>query len=156
MDFSSKSAAGLHFRKTIRKDLQTVSLDADMIRLLLVIDEHKSLYQIAAEVEMDGAAFKRTLQRLLDQGLIESIQKRPPSLGRNFLQAVRLNLTRAIGPVAEIVLEDAVAELNLNPSEIPVEQAAELIQRIALDIPDQDSRIRFKKSVVPILNQMKP
>jgi predicted transcriptional regulator len=156
MDFSLKSTAGLHFRKTIRQDLQTVSLDADMIRLLLVIDEHKSLYQIAAEVEMDAAVFKRTLQRLLDQGLIEIIRKRPPTLGRTFLQVVRMNLTRVIGPVAEIVLEDAVTELNLNPSEVPLEQAAELIQRIALDIPDEDSRIRFKKSVMPILNQVKP
>ena len=37
MDFTSKNAPGLYFRKNIRKDLQTVSLDADMIRLLLVI-----------------------------------------------------------------------------------------------------------------------
>jgi len=57
MDFTSKSAAALYFRKKIRKDLQTVSLNADMIRLLLAIDERKSLYQIAVEVEMDAAAF---------------------------------------------------------------------------------------------------
>jgi DNA-binding MarR family transcriptional regulator len=127
-----------------------------MIRLLLVIDEHKSLYQIAAEVEMDGTSFKRTLQRLLEQGLVETVQKPTPRLGRTFLQAVRMHLTQVIGPVAEIVLEDAAAELNINPSEIPVDQAAELIHRISREIPDEDSRTQFQKSIIPILNKLKP
>jgi len=41
----------LYFRKKIRKDLQTVSLNADMIRLLLAIDERKSLYQISPKAD---------------------------------------------------------------------------------------------------------
>lgn len=156
MDFLPNNAAGLYLRKKIRKDLQAVSLDADMISLLLVIEEHKSLYQIAAEVEMDGASFKSTLRRLLEQGLVEIIQKPAPHLGRTFLQAVRVNLTRVIGPVAEIILEEATAELNLNPSEIPVDQAAELIYRISREIPDEDSQTQFQRSIMPILNKLRP
>lgn len=156
MDFLPKNAAGLYFRKKIRRDLQTVSLDADMISLLLVIDEHKSLYQIAAEVELDGASFKRTLKRLLEQGLIETVQKRAPRLGNAFLQAVRANLIRTIGPVAEIILEEAVADLSLTPPDITVDQAAELVYRISREIPDEDSRTQFQNSIMPILNKLKP
>jgi len=58
MDFLSKTASSLFFRKIIRRDIRDIALDADMIRLLLTIDEQKSLYQIAAEVEMDSATFK--------------------------------------------------------------------------------------------------
>jgi DNA-binding MarR family transcriptional regulator len=156
MDFLPKNAAGLYFRKKIRRDLQTVSLDADMISLLLVIDEHKSLYQIAAEVELDGASFKRTLKRLLEQGLVEIVQKRAPRLGNAFLQAVRANLIRTIGPVAEIILEEAVADLSLTPPDITVDQAAELVYRISREIPDEDSRTQFQNSIMPILNKLKP
>jgi DNA-binding MarR family transcriptional regulator len=156
MDFLPKNAAGVYFRKRIRKDLQSVSLDADMIRMLMVIEEHKSLYQIAAEVEMDSAAFKKTLRRLLEQGLIETVQKPTPRLDKSFLQALRLSLTRRIGPIADIVVEDAVTELKISSSDIAVEQAAELINRIALEIPDEDGRIQFKRSLMPILTKVKP
>jgi hypothetical protein len=156
MDFISKSAAGLYFRKRIRKDLEPVSLDADMIRLLLTIDEHKSLYQVAAEVEMDAAAFKKNLKKLLEQGLIEAVPKTAARVDKRFLPSLRMNLARVIGPMADIVVEDSVAELKLDAAAIPVEQAAELINRVALEIPDEDGRIRFKKSMIAILNQAKP
>jgi DNA-binding transcriptional regulator YhcF (GntR family) len=156
MDFLSKSAAGLYFRKRIRKDLEPVSLDADMIRLLLAIDERKSLYQIAAEVEMDAATFKKNLKKLLEQGLIESVRKAAALVDNSFLPSVRMNLARIIGPMADIVVEDSVAELKLDAAGIPVEQAAELINRVALEIPSEDGRIRFKKAMIAILTKVKP
>jgi DNA-binding transcriptional regulator YhcF (GntR family) len=156
MDFLSKSAAGLYFRKRIRKDLEPVSLDADMIRLLLAIDERKSLYQIAAEVEMDAATFKTNLKKLLDQGLIETVRKAAALVDKSFLPSLRMNLARRIGPMADIVVEDSVAELKLDAAAIPVEQAAEIINRIALEIPDEDGRIGFKKAMIAILNKLNP
>lgn len=155
MDFISKSAAGLYFRKRIRKDIEPVSLDADMIRLLLAIDERKSLYQIAAEVEMDAATFKKNLKKLLEQGLIETFQKAAALVDKRFLPSLRMNLARIIGPMADIVVDDSVAELKLDAATIPVEQAAELINRVALEIPNEDGRIHFKKSMIAILNQVK-
>ncbi len=52
MDETSKGDFGVTFRKTVRKDSQTVSLDADMIRVLLVIEESKNIHQLAAELDM--------------------------------------------------------------------------------------------------------
>ena len=158
MDFTSKKAAALYFRKKIRKDLQTVPLNADMIRLLLAIDERKSLYQIAAEVEMDAAAFKKSLKSLLEQGLIEAVPKTTVQVDSGFLPSVRMNLARVIGPIADIVVDDSLAQLKLDGASIALEQAAELINHMALEIPDEDSRIRFKKAMISILhkNKVKP
>jgi hypothetical protein len=156
MATSLKTGDSMHYRKRIRKDLPSVSLNADMIRLLLVIDESKSLYQISAGAEMDAVTFKRTLAGLLAQGLIEPVQREIPPLDRSFLNAMRANLARAIGPMAEILMEEVLVEMGLDASRIPVEQAAELINRIALEIPGDAGRIQFKKSMIPILNQVKP
>jgi hypothetical protein len=156
MEVTPKTGAGVYYRKRIRRDLQSVSLNADMIRLLLVIDERKSIYQISAEAEMDAATLKRTLGRLLEQGLIEPIQRDSLPLDHTFLHAMRLNLSRVIGPMAEILIDDVIAEMGLNPSHIPADQAAEIINRLALEIPDEPSQIQFKKSMVPILNKVKP
>jgi DNA-binding transcriptional regulator YhcF (GntR family) len=156
MSLTAKTGAEIYFRKKIPKDLQTVSLDADMIRLLLAIEEHKSLYQIADQVEMDASALKKALRRLLEQGLIETVQKRFPLLGKVFLDAVRLNLSRAIGPMADIILEEAVEEMNVDPHGITLDQAAELVNHLALEITDEGNRIQFQKTLIPFLNQLSP
>ena len=143
----------LYFRKVIRKDSDEISLDADMIRLLIAIDENKSLYQIAEEVDMQATTLKTTLSKLLEQGLIEPVKKDIPYLDRLFLEALRINLSKVIGPMAEILIEDVVEDMNLKASEIPANQAAELINNLSLEIPEDKNRIEFKKSMLTILNK---
>ena len=141
------------FRKVILKDNDAVSLDADMIRLLIAIDENKSLYQIAEEVGMGTAAFKNALSKLLDQGLIEPVQKDIQVLDQSFIQTLRINLSRAIGPMAEILIEDMAAEMEIDPAAIPVNQAAELIAHLSLEVPDEENQMQFKKSMLAILKK---
>ena len=152
-DWTGRSDA--YYRKVILKDNDAVSLDADMIRLLIAIDENKNLYQIAEEVDMGTSTFKKALSKLLDQGLIEPVQKDIPVLDQSFIQALRINLSRAIGPMAEILIEDMAAEMEIDPTAIPVNQAAELIAHLSLEIPDEDNQIQFKKSMLTILNKFK-
>jgi predicted transcriptional regulator len=137
----------------IRKDSGEISLDADMIRLLIAVDENKSLYQIAEEVDMEKTTVKTTLSKLLEQRLIEPVKKDIPYLDRAFLEALRVNLSKIIGPIAEILIEDVVAEMNLINSEIPKNQAAELINNLSLEIPEEKDRLEFKKSMLAILNK---
>ena len=147
--------ADIHYRKVIRADNDQVSLDADMIRLLIAIDESKSLYQIADEVDMDNATFKQALARLLEQGLIEPVQKNIPLLDESFLESLRINLSKAIGPIAEILIADVSEEMELDPARIPVNQAAELITHLSLEVPDERNQMQFKKSMIAILNRIR-
>ena len=155
MDKGWTGGADIHYRKVIRADNDQVSLDADMIHLLIAIDESKSLYQIADEVDMDNATFKQALARLLEQGLIEPVQKNIPLLDESFLESLRINLSKAIGPIAEILIADVSEEMELDPARIPVNQAAELITHLSLEVPDEENQIQFKKSMIAILNKMR-
>jgi DNA-binding transcriptional ArsR family regulator len=136
----------------IRADNDKVSLDADMIRLLIAIDESKSLYQIDDEMDLDHSTFRQALSRLLDQGLIEPVQKDIPVLDESFLESLRINLSKAIGPMAEILIADVTEEMELDPARIPVNQAAEMITRLSLEVPDEENQIQFKRSMINILN----
>lgn len=155
MDEGWTSRSDAYYRKVIRKNNAAVSLDADMIRLLIAIDENKNLYQIAEEVDMGTATFKKALSKLLNQGLIEPVQKDTPVLDQSFIETLRINLARAIGPMAEILIEDMAEEMEIDPSAIPVNQAAELIAHLSLEVPDEDNRMQFKKSMLAILNKIK-
>ena len=155
MDNGLSGGSDIFYRKVIRKDNDKVLLDADMIRLLIVIDESKSLYQLAEEVNMGNAAFKEALSKLLDQGLIEPVKKDIPLLDNTFLEILKMNLSKAIGPMAEILIEDSMADMQLNPSAIPVNQAAEMIAQLSLEIPGEENQMSFKKSMLAILNKIK-
>lgn len=143
----------VYYRKVIRQDNDEISLDADMIRLLIAIDENKSLPQVAEEVNMETTTLKKSLAKLLRQGLIAPVKKNVPLLDRFFLETLRIHLSKAIGPMAEILIEDVVAQMQLRSSEIPAHQAAELITSLSLEIPDEPSRIEFKRSMLAILNK---
>jgi len=155
MDNDWSSRSNVYYRKIIRKDNDAVSLDADMIRLLIAIDENKNLYQIAEEVDMGTAEFKKALSKLVDQSLIEAVQKDIPVLDQSFMETLRINLSRAIGPMAEILIEDQADEMEINPTAIPVNQAAELIAHLSLEVPDEENRMQFKKSMLAILNKIR-
>ena len=144
-----------YYRKVIRADNDEVSLDADMIRLLIAIDESKSLYQIADEVDMDNTTFWQTLSKLLEQGLIEPVQKDIPVLDESFLESLRVNLSKAIGPMAEILIADVIEEMELDPTGIPVNHAAEMITHLSLEVPGEENQIQFKKSMIAILNKIR-
>jgi hypothetical protein len=153
MDIGRPSQQQISYRKVIRKDNDQISLDADMIRLLIAIDENKSLYQIADEVDMRADTLKMNLEKLLQQGLIEPVKRELPVLDKIFLQALRINLSKVIGPMSEILIEEVVSEMELTAPGIPVHQAAELITTLSHEIPDEEKRIEFKKSMMDILNK---
>jgi predicted transcriptional regulator len=155
MDIGWTGRSDIYFRKVIRTDNEKVSLDADMMRLLIAIDESKSLNQIADEVDMDNTRFRQSLSKLLEQGLIEPVQKGIPVLDESFLELLRINLSKAIGPMAEILIADVMEEMDLDSAGIPVNHAAELITQLSLEVPDAEIQIQFKKSMLAILNKIR-
>jgi hypothetical protein len=53
--------------------------------------------------------------------------------------------------MAEILIADVREQMDLDSAEIPVNQAAELITQLSLEIPDGENQIQFKKSMLAIL-----
>jgi hypothetical protein len=55
--------------------------------------------------------------------------------------------------MAQILLEDALADMNLSAEGVPQEQAAELIGALAVEIPDEESRLKFKKVMLELIKK---
>jgi hypothetical protein len=153
MDIGKPDQPEIFYRKILRKDQDQIALDAEMIRLLIAIDDKKSFSQIAAEVQMEPAILKRNLAKLIQLGLVEPVKKDLPVLDKIFLQALHINLSKAIGPIAEFLIEEVASEMEITEPGIPVHQAAEMIATLSHEIPDSEKRIEFKKSMMDILNK---
>ena len=153
MDIISPGRPKMFFRKVTPADSHEIQLNADMIRLLMVIDENKDLLQISNEAGLDISMLNQILSKLLKLKLIEPVQKKGRFLSNKFLEDLRLNLSQAVGPMAQILIEDTVAEMELKMFEIPGHQAAELISNIAQEIPEENNQIEFKKTMIEIMKQ---
>jgi len=155
MDIISPGQTQIFFRKVALADSHEIRLNADMIRLLMVIDENKDLFQISNEVGMDIRMLNDTLSKLLKLNLIEPVKKDTQFLNDRFLKALKANLSHATGPMAQFLMEDVISEMEVTMSEIPRHQAPELISNISREIPDENARIKFKKTMIEIIKKDK-
>ena len=55
----------MHFRKTNLASHNEITFDADMLKLLMAIDEDKTIRQIAGDVALTPTAFKESLMKLI-------------------------------------------------------------------------------------------
>jgi hypothetical protein len=148
MDLSTRELPGLFFRKVIRDDMGPVSLDPQMVRLLLAIDERKSLGTTARELGINLASLRDTLQKLLRLGLLEQVENVGEVLNGSFIADLREQMARAVGPVAEVLIEEALDEMRLSISRIPAHLGAELVGNLARQIPREEKRIEFQKAMI--------
>lgn len=151
MNDRSSDQHTLYYRKITRIDSNEICLDADMIRLLIAIDDSKQIGQIAAEVGMHDATLQATIHKLLELKLIEPVQKSGKAIGGSFVKSLKSHLARAVGPMAEILLDDVVADMRIPLAEISKDRAAELISALAVEIPDEETRVQFTKSMLNLI-----
>lgn len=50
-------------------------------------------------------------------------------------------------------MEDALTDMKLSSREIPKNQAAELIGVLAMEIPDDETRLQFKKAMLELMKK---
>ena len=133
-----------YFKKTIPNDIEKVTLDADMIRLLTAIDENKNISQVARAAEMNLSRVRDVLGKLLKLELVVQVAKEVIYLDRPFIEFLKTKLSEAVGPIGEILIEDIMDEMGLQIDRIPVDAASDFIRNIAREIPQEENRTLFE------------
>jgi len=136
-----------YFKKTIRNDIEKVTLDAEMIRLLMAIDENKNISQVARAAEMNLSRVRDILVKLLKLKLVVQVTKEIIYINRSFIIFLKTKLNEAVGPMGEILIEDILDEMGLQIDRIPVDAAPDFVRNIAREIPQEEKRNLFEDVV---------
>ena len=136
-----------YFKKTIRNDIEKVTLDAEMIRLLMAIDENKNISQVARVAEMNLSRVRDILGKLLKLELVVQVTKEIIYIDRSFIIFLKTKLSEAVGPMGEILIEDILDEMGLQIDRIPVDAAPDFVRNIAREIPQEEKRTLFEDVV---------
>lgn len=148
MPLNSQDLPQRYFKKTIRKNMEEITLDAEMIRLLMAIDENKNISQVARAAEMNLSQVRDVLAKLLKQELVVPVKKDVTYLEQSFINLLKTKLTESVGPMGEILIEDILDEMGLQIDRIPVNAAPDFVRNIAREIPQEENRTLFEDVIL--------
>jgi hypothetical protein len=148
MDLSSGGIAGLVFKQAIRGDLGKLSLDGQMLSVLMCFDGKKTLGKVAQEVGLDLAAIRPIAARLIKYKLVERVEAAVNAVDQEFIAFLISQLSVAIGPLGGIVVEDGLEDLGYTKANFPTHRTAELVNLLSQEIQREEKRIQFKQAML--------
>ncbi|MBU1172136.1 MAG: hypothetical protein KKD44_21485 [Proteobacteria bacterium] len=153
MDFSA-NIASVVIKRVVNSNIGEVSLDSQMLNVLMHIDGVRNIGEVARVMKVDMHSLKETLQRLDRLNLIEADVATVPTLDHNFFDFLANHLSIAMGPMAEILIEDEIREIGISKDKIPTHRAAELVDILAREIPRDEKKIQFQQIMLKKLKNM--
>jgi len=156
MDISSSDISAMVFGRVSRDDVGEFSLDGHMLSVLMELDGKKNISEIAKKTGLNMGVMRSTVSRLLELKLIEPFEEAVSLLGRDFFNNLDEQLSLAIGPIARVLIEDAVLDLGHSLSKFPSYRAAELVDILAREIQKEDKRVQFQRVMVEKIKEIQP
>ncbi|MGA2463848.1 MAG: hypothetical protein ABSH06_05780 [Thermodesulfobacteriota bacterium] len=154
MDILLGDISHLIFKLVVINERGEFTLDNQMFRVISELDGKKTIGTIAQNMGIDVKTMKEITRRLLDIGVIVPTDDTIPMFKEEFFGYLTGQLSLAIGPMAEVLIEDAVATLGCDRSQFPKHRAKELIDLLAPKIYREEKKSVFKQNLTKkILNE---
>ncbi len=151
MDISPGDLSAMIPKRVPARNLGKFSLDGEMLSVLMEVDGKRTAGAIARGLGLSMGAMHRVLSGLMELGLVEAGEDSLPTVDKEFLDYLKSRLSLAVGPVAEVLIEDAAADLGYDPNRFPSHRAAELVDLLAGQIRREDKRSAFKQNMVEMI-----
>jgi hypothetical protein len=154
VDVLSGDISHLIFKLAVIGEGGEFTLDAQMFRFISEVDGKRTIGTIAKNMGIDVKAMREIIRRLLDLEVIVPADGAFPMLKEEFFAYVTDQLSLAIGPMAELLIEDALATLGYDRNRFPIHRAEELVNLLAQKIYREEKRSVFKQNLIKkILNK---
>jgi hypothetical protein len=148
MEISSGEISFMVFRCVSRDDAGQFSLDGQMLSVLMELDGRKNVAVVAKNTALSMSVIRRVVSELFELNLIEPVEEAVSILDKDFFDYLKSQLAIAIGPIAEVIIEDVVIDLGHSLSQFPSYRAAELIDLISREIQREEKRNSFKQHML--------
>ncbi len=142
----------IYFRRNITNTRAgDITLDGNMMQVLFAVRDEQPASEILKQTGLDVKTVCLILGRLVELELLEVIGPKNRFLGEDFFKALENNLKKAIGPMAGILIDEAVEESGYSRNGMPVEHGAAVIRNIASEITDSRLKLDFIKIMAEFL-----
>jgi len=134
-------------------DRSEFTMDIDMVRVLVSLDGETPINGIARDMKVPSEQLHDSVEKLIKMGLIEALESKPKVLDRFFFDSLATTMARMIGPIAPILIDDAVADLGHEQSGFPIQRVAELIDALSVEIQHKEKRLAFQQGMMQLIKE---
>lgn len=134
------------FSRVIIGDRGEFSVNPLMLLFLCEVDGIRSAEEIAGELKFTQSMLNDVIAALLQLDLI-TLPKSDSYLSDDFFNQLQHQLSLAVGPLADILIEDAIDELGFERREFPVQSVDKLVGLLSMEIKREEKREIFQKGV---------
>ncbi len=156
MNIFSGDFPALVFKGLVKDNLDEFSIDTQMLKVLTHLDGRKNLASVSRAINMDMKILQDVLTRLYSVNLIVKVDKSVPMLNKEFFNFLVAQLSFALGPIAEFLIEEEIREFGDDPAKVPRRRAAELVNLLARQIPRKEKRVAFQQAMVLKIKETSP
>jgi hypothetical protein len=139
----------------------SVTIEAVDWEILAILDGQSTAAELARERKADELDFARALYRLKLLGLVElaapqaAVPAQRALAGPGFFALLTTAVAGALGPLAEIIVDDAVEELGFTRATFPRDGVAALAERVSGEIREPEKRVRFQQTMLQLLGSQR-
>lgn len=137
------------------KSPSEVTLRSAEWAVITQIDGHKTVRDISELLSLGRDEATALFNGLVEKELIElqsTEEEKPNYVPAEFFKMLETELTKVIGPVAPLILEDTIMEMDTSKEHYLPERIPELIEMVSDEIVDNQKKVKFQQIM---LNQLK-
>lgn len=144
---------------SLQPPVPVVTLEAFEWQIVARIDGRASVASIASDLGREEFELLKQLYKLKTNGLVELTITAPAAApqralaGPAFFTFLTTTVAAAMGPLAEIVVDDALEALGETRATFPRDGISTLAERISGEIRDADKRVHFQQTMLAALRQ---
>ena len=143
------------FALSKNKSPSEVTLRSAEWAVITQIDGYKSVKEIRELLSFSADEAISLFNELIQKELIElqsTDETKPNYVPAEFFTMLETELTKIIGPVAPLILEDTIMEMDTNKDHYLPQRIPELIEMVSEEIVDSEKKVKFQQIM---LNQLK-
>jgi hypothetical protein len=152
MDVLSGNISSLVFKQVVTGSMGDITLDSGLLNVFMELDGKKNLGTVAQKTGLNLGEIRDAISRLIDMKLVQSSTEHILMADDEFFDFLSAELSLALGPIAEVLIEDEIANLGHGISKFPASEAAELVELLAMNIDHEEKRSVFTMNM---LNKLK-
>jgi predicted transcriptional regulator len=145
MDFSSSELSAMIFKRVVRQDIGKFPLDHQMLSVFMELDGKAPLGAVARKTGVNMSSMREIIAKLMQNGLVEKKDPKIIMLDKDFFEYLVAHLSLAVGPIAQVLIEDEIENLGYELSRFPCHRVAELVDKLAQEIRREEKKNVFLK-----------
>jgi len=153
MNLSSGDISSMIFKPSVRNDLGDFSLDRQTLVVFMELDGKTTLGTLAQKAGLNLGTMREVVSSLLQLGLVEKVENVFVPADPDFFDYLADQLSLAVGPIAQVLIEDELYNFGYDPIQFPAQRVKELVDKLADEIRRDEKRSIFMENMTKTIRQ---